>query len=98
MISLKHRNALIAATLGGVVILTSAASCGNNKFTEPFNDAHRSGVDNSQPMDVVENADGFSNVGTKCDHGNRIYVAYHGDHAYASIAAVGNDPSCAGSK
>lgn len=72
-----------------MLAVTAALSLtGCAKFTEPFKDAPRSGVDNGEPMDVVRNADGFSNVGTKCDHGNRIYVVYHGDAGYGSVAVV----------
>jgi hypothetical protein len=76
--------ALIAATLTGC-----------SKFTEPFKDAPRSGVDNGQPADLIRMPDGFSNAATKCDHGNRIYTAYHGDSAYAAIFVVPQDPTCA---
>jgi hypothetical protein len=38
--------------------------------------------------------DGFSNVATKCDHGNRLYVAFHGDNVYAALTVVANDPTC----
>lgn len=81
--------AALTALVGG-----SAASC--NSFTEPFKDAPRSNVDNGQPADLIRFPDGFSNAATKCDHGNRIYVAYHGENPYAAIAVVPNDPSCAG--
>jgi hypothetical protein len=67
---------------------------GCSKFTEPFKDAPRSGVDNGQPADLIRMPDGFSNAATKCDHGNRIYIGYHGDSAYAAIAVVPADPSC----
>lgn len=39
-------------------------------------------------------SDGFSNLGTKCDHGNRVYVVYHGDNPYGSVAVVPADPTC----
>jgi hypothetical protein len=84
----------IAIAAAGVVLLT-AVGCGA-KFTEPFKDAPRSGVDNGTVADLIRMPDGFSNAATKCDHGNRIYVAYHGDKAYAAIFAVAQDPTCAG--
>ena len=38
--------------------------------------------------------DGFSNVATKCDHGNRIYVIFKSDSSYGSVAVVPNAPDC----
>ena len=87
----------IAAGAVLVTLLTTAASC-DNKFTEPFKDAPRSHNDNDQPMDVINMSDGFSNVGAKCDGPNRVYVAYHGDHTYAALAVVANDPRCPGAR
>lgn len=79
-----------------VALLGVALSgCGMQKATEPFKDAPRSGVTNEQAADTVTMPDGFSNVATKCDHGNRIYVAFHGDSLYASIFVVKDDASCA---
>ncbi|RFU43227.1 hypothetical protein DZF91_02370 [Actinomadura logoneensis] len=78
--------ATLALSLGGL------AGC--SKFTEPFKDAPRSGHDNGAPADLIRMPDGFSNAATKCDHGNRIYTAYHGDQAYGSIAVVPQDPTC----
>lgn len=81
---------------GAAAVVTAGlllAGC-SNKFTEPFKDAPRSGHDNGAPMDVIRMSDGFSNVGAKCDGPNRIYVAYHGDNKYASLAVVANDPRC----
>lgn len=76
------------ATAGG--LLTGCA-----KFTEPFRDAPVS-THNSTPMEVIEMGDGFSNIGDKCDgHGHRVYVVFHGDHAYGAITAV-TDPRCPG--
>ena len=79
----------VACTAMALVGLTGC------KASEPFNDAPGSGVTNNQPADDIYMPDGFSNVSTKCDHGNRIYVAYHGDSAYAAIAVVAGDPTCA---
>lgn len=80
----------------GVTAVAALSGCsGLGKFTEPFKDAPRSNHDTSNPMDVIQMSDGFSNVGTSCDgHGNRVYVAYHGDKAYASIFVVPQDSSC----
>ncbi len=95
---LERRNRKIVRWVAaGAAVLTlglGATACGD-KFTEPFKDAPRSHQDTGTPTDVIRFADGFSNVGTSCDrHGNRVYVAYHGDSAYASIFVLKDDPSC----
>ncbi len=49
------------------------------------------------PDDVVvfpEAVDGFSNVSAKCDGPNRVYVVYHGDSKYGTVAVAPNDPRC----
>ena len=80
----------------GSLALVGALSVGcGAKFQEPFKDAPRTGNDNGEPADLVRMPDGFSNAATKCDHKNRIYVAYHGDNPYAAIFVVPNDPTCA---
>ena len=80
----------IAVALVAVLAL-SLSGCA--KMTEPFKDAPR-GATNNEPADLVTFPDGFSNVADKCDHGNRVYTAYHADSAYAAIAVVPNDPTC----
>ncbi|TQE33143.1 hypothetical protein [Streptomyces ipomoeae] len=87
----RTAGALAAVTLGSVLALT-----GCSKFSEPFKDAPRSGVDNGEPADLIRMPDGFSNAASKCDGPNRIYVLYHGDNSYGSIAVVANDPRCTG--
>lgn len=84
----KYVVAALSATL-----LMGLAGC-DSKYTEPFKDAPRSGNDNSQPMNVIDMSDGFSNVGWKCSGHDGVYVAYHGDHPYGSIFIVPNDPNC----
>jgi hypothetical protein len=74
-----------------VVVALTFTGCG--KMTEPFKDAER-GSTNDGPADTITFPDGFSNAATKCDNGNRVYVLYHGDSAYGSIAVVPNDPTC----
>lgn len=78
----------VAATL--VATLTG---CGTGKISEPFRDAPR-GATNSAPADVIEMPDGFSNVATKCDHGNRVYVIFKSDSPYGALAVVAQDPKC----
>jgi hypothetical protein len=88
----KHRK---IATIGGVLVLAAALLAGCGKVVEPYNDAPVKSQ-NKQPAEVLNMPDGFSNVATKCDHGNRVYVAFHGDATYGAVAVVANDPSCAG--
>lgn len=85
-----------AAIAVGVAAVTtlSLGLAGCAKFTEPFKDGPRSGVVNKTPADLIEMPDGFSNTATKCDHGNRIYVIYHGDHPYGTVAVVPHDLTC----
>lgn len=85
---------IIPMVLGVTVAAALMAGC--DKVTEPWKDADR-GRTNNSPADIGTMPDGFSNWSTKCDHGNRIYVAYHGDSPYAAIAVVPNDPTCQGS-
>lgn len=85
----------IATIVTAAVIGVSALALGGcDKLTEPFKDAPRSDVTNSQPADVIEMPDGFNNLASKCDHGNRLYVTYHGDGAYGSVSVVPHDPTC----
>ena len=84
----------IAAVLVVLSVGAGAVACGD-KFDENFKDAPRSHKDTGNPTDVIRFADGFSNVGTSCDrYGNRVYVAYHGDSAYASIYVLEDAKSC----
>ena len=84
----------LVATVAGLSIaaVLATVSC-SGKTVEPFNDAPV-GVQNKGPADGINFPDGFSNVSTKCDHGNRVYIAFHGDGAYAAIAVVARDPTC----
>lgn len=78
------------AVVCGVLML---AGC-SDKTKEPWRDAPTSPERNSEPASIIEMPDGFSNVATKCDHGNRIYVAYKGDQNRAALAVVAG--GCAG--
>lgn len=84
----------IGLAVAGVAVAAVTLTGCMEKYTEPFKDAPN-GSTNNAPMDKVTMSDGFSNVGTKCDHRNRIYVVYHGDNPFGSIAVAPNDPSCA---
>jgi uncharacterized lipoprotein len=88
------RRIIVASALTVAALLGLSACDWSDKVTEPFRDADRTGRTNSAPVDIIENADGFSNVSTKCDHGNRLYIAYHGDALYAAVAVVPQDPTC----
>lgn len=81
----------ITLSLAALVMAFSLSSCG--KMAEPFKDAER-GATNDSPADTITFPDGFSNAATKCDNGNRVYVLYHGDSAYGSVAVVPADPTC----
>lgn len=83
---------LLAVLVTGVLAAVGGVGC--SKMEEPSKDSEKSGVRNDAPVDIISNADGFSNLSTKCDHGNRIYVVYHGDSPYAAIAVVPQDPTC----
>jgi len=91
-----RRILLAAATLGISALLLTGCDLGENKFTEPWNDAPRKGAVITEPVEVIANADGFSNLSTGCNHGNRWYAAYHADAPYGSISVVPADPSCKG--
>lgn len=80
---------LVAMLLIGLM----ATGCG--KMTEPFKDAPR-GSTNDSAADLLTMPDGFSNVATKCDGPNRVYVIFHADAAYGSVAVAPNDPRCRG--
>lgn len=89
---LSKKSIAVCASL--LVVGLGLTACGVDKFTEPYNDAPRSSVKNEAPADVITFPDGFSNVATKCDHGNRVYVIFHLDGAYGSVAVVPNDLTC----
>jgi len=92
MINTRKRMAVGGVMLAVVLLCTG---CPHDKFTEPFADAPRSGQDNGAPMNVIQGADGFSNIGWKCVGADGVYAAYHGDKTYASIFVLANDPNCA---
>lgn len=77
-------------TLLGLSILTGCSE----KTKEPFKDAPQEEERNSDPAQVIEMPDGFSNLATKCDHGNRIYVIYKGDDNRGAVSVVADDPTC----
>lgn len=72
---------IIIAVAAILAALWLVAACGN-KFTQPFQDAPRANPTNTAPAQIIEMPDGFNNLATKCDHGYRIWVSYHGDGGY----------------
>jgi hypothetical protein len=89
-------NKVVFGLLGiatGIVVLASGCDLGD-KASQPFQDAGRTGTINKEKADIIEMPDGFNNLATKCDHGKRIYVSYHGDSAYGFGFAV-DDAACA---
>lgn len=95
---LNHRtktSSLVKVTALAILVLVTTTACDwTDKVSEPFRDAPRSATTNSDAADVIEMPNGFSNLATKCDHGNRVYVAYHGDSPYAALHVVAADPTC----
>lgn len=87
----RRRTALTAVI--AVTALTLLTGC-SQKAQERYKDGPRSGVSNDGPADLIRMPDGFSNVATKCDHGNRVYSLFHGDSKYGGIAVVAGDPTC----
>lgn len=89
-----NKRVILRTAIIGCTILVVLVGCRPfDKAVEPFNDAKISG-ENKGPAEIVSMPDGFSNVATKCDHGNRLYVIYHMDSPYGSVAVVAKDPTC----
>lgn len=88
---MKLRPTIVIVALGCIAL----TGCSFDKATQPFQDAPRTGAVNKAPADVITLPDGFTNLTSKCDGPNRIYVSYHGNSAYAAITAVPGDPRCA---
>lgn len=84
----------VKAVVATLVVIAIFAGCGGDKATEPFKDGPRSDVVNNDESDILRFPDGFSNVATKCDHGNRVYVLYKGDNSYGAVAVSPADVSC----
>jgi hypothetical protein len=87
------RFVLLFAAIAICALLVVLAGCGVDKYTEKFQDAER-GENNSGSADTITFPDGFSNVATKCDHGNRLYVLFHEDKPYGGISVVPNAEGC----
>lgn len=83
---------IAACFLVAVALLLSSCA---QKAQEPFKDAPVS-QHNDDPAAVINMPDGFSNVASKCDGPNRVYVVFHGDSKYGTVAVAPNDPRCSG--
>ena len=89
--SRRVRITVASLAAAGATVLLTASSCA--KANEPYKDAPR-GTTNSAPADTITMPDGFSNVASKCDGPNRVYVVFKGDNTYGSVSVVPNDPRC----
>jgi len=91
MITRKPR--AIGYAMAAILLAAGLALGGCSKAGEVYNDAPIAAKDDTS-AEVYSMPDGFSNVASKCDrHGHRIFVAYHGDSPYGSIAVI-DDPAC----
>ncbi|OHV32957.1 MULTISPECIES: hypothetical protein [Pseudofrankia] len=84
----------VALPLAAATIAVTATGC-SQKTREPGRDAPVASHDD-KPARVINMPDGFSNVSAKCDGPNMVYVVYHSDAAYGSVAIAPNDPRCTG--
>jgi len=89
-----RRRIVVGVLIGVGLVLAGCGAVGGDKATQPWQDAPRSEIVNGSEADIVTMPDGFSNLATKCDHGNRVYVAYHSNSPYAGVAVVPQDPTC----
>lgn len=87
------RTKVIASTVLVGAMLVGTVGCGA-KAREPFKDAPTTGSRNTAPATVIEMPDGFNNLATKCDNGNRVYVTFHGDSPYGSVSVVKDAEGC----
>lgn len=80
------KSTTISILIGTAALLLTVSACDlGDKATEQFKDSPRIPGVNYSPMKVIAMADGFSNMGTKCDgYGNRVYVVFHGDGSYSA--------------
>jgi hypothetical protein len=92
-ITITRRTAtLLVAAIAALAFVAFVAGC-SQKQQEQFRDAPTSTRDRS-PVELYDNADGFSNWSEKCDrHGFRVFVAFHNDGSYAAMTAQ-PDPTC----
>ncbi len=75
----------------GMALALSACNTGLSKVTERFKDVPR-GATNREKADIILMPDGFSNVASKCDGPNRVYVVFKSNAAYGALSVAPNDP------
>lgn len=92
---ITKKRAQIVGLVAGAALLGGACNNGFDKITERFSDAPR-GETNNGPADIITMPDGFSNVSSKCDGPNRVYVVFKSNSAYGAVAVAPNDPRCRG--
>lgn len=92
-VTITRRTATLLAAVAVLLVVAFGAGACSQKQQEQFRDAPTSTRDKSA-VELYDNADGYTNWSEKCDkHGNRVFVAFHNDGAYAAIAAI-KDPTC----
>lgn len=97
---MRNLRSLATGVLVASVVGLTLTACGD-KALEQFQDAPIGTRDAGTPADIVNMPDGYANLATKCNNGNRVYVATTGQTqgeggAARAIAVVANDPTCAG--
>jgi len=85
---------VVIAAISGIALAVTLSGCGD-AAVEQFKDSPLSGHRNDAPADVVNMPDGYANVATKCDNGNRLYVTMV-DSSGRAVAVVPSDPTCKG--
>lgn len=85
---------ILVATLAVASVLVLGACDTTGKIGQAYNDAPVSEVNEGEAV-LTNMPDGFSNVASKCEGPNMVYVVFKGDSTYASIDVVANDPRCA---
>jgi hypothetical protein len=78
--------------LAALPLALLASGC-MDKQTEAYKDSGVSARNNT-PAQVIEMPDGFSNLSAKCDGPNMVYVIFHNNNNYGSVAVAPNDPRC----
>jgi hypothetical protein len=86
----------VAAVLAMAGIAVAATGC-SQKTKEIGRDAPVASHDD-KPARIINMPDGFSNISAKCDGPNMVYVVFHADSPYGSVAVVPNDPRCASAR
>lgn len=91
--TLQQRTSLVVVVVAVLAFVTLLGAC-SSKAQEPFRDAPKTETRNNDPAQIIEMPDGFSNLASKCDGTNRIYVIFKADQNRGAVAVVPNDPRC----